>query len=237
MKKITDLQKVKSLSKMLLRLPLGEIEGIPPELAVCHPFLSCGVAAVTDRDGNTRVSLLTKDDVSYRLWLENMDRQIDEAKSVMQIYCFVNKPYLLFFLSQIRNYLSLKDFSEFLGDAWVRSENGNNDPNVELHKIVRWFRSADKNALMDDKERKVFAELPATITVYRGVGKNRNPKGISWTQDFQLARWFANRFGSGGYIEKTTITKNDVLAYFMSRGESEVVVDLKALNHIEIMPE
>lgn len=63
--------------------------------------------------------------------------------------------------------------------------------------------------------------------------KNRNPHGLSWTTDYSKAEWFAHRYDTGseeGYILKADISRSNILAYFDSRGESEVVVNVFELN-------
>ena len=57
-------------------------------------------------------------------------------------------------------------------------------------------------------------------------------KAMSWTLDYDKAEWFANRFGTDGYILEATINKNDIVAFFDVRGESEVVVDYNKLKNI-----
>lgn len=45
---------------------------------------------------------------------------------------------------------------------------------------------------------------------------------------WKKAAWFAHRFDKGsemGYIQKAIVSKKDMLAYFQSREEEEVVVD------------
>ena len=105
-------------------------------------------------------------------------------------------------------------------------ENGNNDENVGLPEIKKWFREAAPDSLMGKEDFEYYQNLPDGIPLYRGVAVGRNPKGISWTDDLAVAKWFANRYGKGGYvqvIEKSR--KSHVLAYFNSRNEHEVVYD------------
>lgn len=86
---------------------------------------------------------------------------------------------------------------------------------------------------MDEQEYKVYKDFPECLTVYRGVAINRNPHGLSWTTDYSKAEWFAHRYDTGseeGYLLKADISRSNILAYFDSRGESEVVVNVFELN-------
>ena len=47
---------------------------------------------------------------------------------------------------------------------------------------------------MDKDEYEAHQMLPDIIDIYRGVGNKSNPNGISWTTNFEMAKWFANRW-------------------------------------------
>ena len=53
--------------------------------------------------------------------------------------------------------------------------------------------------------------------------------GISWTLDYNKAEWFARRFLAGGtgygVVAEAICNPKDVIAYFESRGEKEIVID------------
>lgn len=73
--------------------------------------------------------------------------------------------------------------------------------------------------------------------IYRGVSNVSDEKilkGLSWTLNLKTAQWFANRWnragGDKGYIQTSTVNKQDILAYFGSRGEETVVVDGRKLD-------
>lgn len=77
---------------------------------------------------------------------------------------------------------------------------------------------------LTDEEYEVYSSLPSTVTVYRGVAVGRNPKGLSWTTNHSTAEWLSNRFNTDtkkGYIQKATVSKSKVFAYFNSRNEGQ----------------
>ena len=44
---------------------------------------------------------------------------------------------------------------------------------------------------MQEKDYEVYKSFPDTFNIYRGVAVGRNPKGLSWTQNLETAKWFA----------------------------------------------
>jgi hypothetical protein len=52
-------------------------------------------------------------------------------------------------------------------------------------------------------------------------------RGLSWTADKKKAEWFAGRFptlNDKGFVASGWVRKDDVLAHFIGRQESEIVV-------------
>ncbi len=146
-----------------------------------------------------------------------------------------NKPYALTFLKFAEHHLSREDFSNILSDAWIRSENPNEDPNVDTGKLVSMFKNADRDILMDEDELNELELLDDEVTVYRGVTpyNEKNIKAMSWTLSYETASWFANRFKQDGTVYEATIDKAHILALFNGRNESEVIVEPEYLTDIE----
>lgn len=94
----------------------------------------------------------------------------------------------------------------------------------------------NKQKLMGE-DYETWKAFPDKMTLFRGVGVDRKPYGLSWTPNLEKAEWLAHRFDREdryGYIQKAIVTKENMLAYFQSRGEEEVVVDTyKIKNDIE----
>lgn len=85
----------------------------------------------------------------------------------------------------------------------------------------------------------VFCELDEVVTVYRGVTSynEENIRALSWTLDRKTAEWFAGRFGESGTVYEAQISKAHIHAVFLSRGESEVIVEPKHLIDLAPVPE
>ncbi len=99
--------------------------------------------------------------------------------------------------------------------------------------FLEWFSEADKESLMSDEEWNTYNSLPDEVRVYRGVGEQGNPKGLSWTLNEEKAQWFADRFqmlGGEGYVLTAMARKSDMLAYFSRREEDEVIIDGRKLD-------
>ena len=231
MLKETDLEKVKSIARMLLLTPIHKTPYSP--VVVQHPFTSSGIAAAK-KDGALQIIDITESEENLVRWQDWMREWIINAKSAYEIYMMTNKPYGLTYLKYAEPYLSKEDFSKILGDAWVRSENPNGDANVSKRELLSMFKQADKKVLMTEEDYKRWESLDDTLTVYRGVTSHnaKNIKALSWTLDEKTAEWFAHRFDENGTVYQAQINKKDVCAYFGERCESEVVVDPKGLMDI-----
>lgn len=226
--KETNIEAIKSILLSFLYL---DIEETDISFIVSHPIFDSQFQF--DTINNEMVNIIENKD-AYKRIIKLYENKINNTNFVNLLFYLVRKPYLLTFIKFAEPYLSLEDFSSLLAKAWVISENPNQDINVSISKIIKMFKKADKKYLMDEQEFEIYNNLPETFIAYRGVSKRRNPKGLSWTINLEKAKWFSNRFGKG-YVQQATINKNDVLAYFNSRGEDEIVVNIKNLKDITII--
>ena len=96
------------------------------------------------------------------------------------------------------------------------------------------FRAADPAVLMDEDEYEAFCSLEDSVTVYRGVTSYNaeNVKALSWTLNYDIAVWFAHRFGEDGTVYEAQVAKKYILALFNSNSEQEVIVDPQHLIEI-----
>ena len=230
MRETTDMTKVKSIARMLLWTDVHKTEYSP--MVVQHPFASSGFMLFP---GDEFPIDITKNAENLNRWREYMGKKIEEATTASCIRYMLNKTYGLTFLKFAEPYLSRADMSELLADAWIRSENPNMDANVTKSELAVMFEQADKSVLMTLEEMIRLSELDDIITIYRGVTpyNAKNVRALSWTTDIKKAEWFANRFGQSGTVYKTQISKAKVLAYFMGRGESEIIVNPKELKNLQ----
>lgn len=112
-----------------------------------------------------------------------------------------------------------------IADVWIDSENI--FQGLEEWTAL-WAYAPNKRIhfVMDDAEKEALRELPEVIPVYRGFTVDGADAGLSWTTDREKAEWFARRFRQEGVVPKLasgTISKEKVLAYFLGRGENEIV--------------
>lgn len=154
---------------------------------------------------------------------------IEDCDNVDSVILLIQKPYKLAFLNRIKQYISMKTFSEWLGEIWVTVENPNMDAMISIDTLLEWFTEADKTVLMSSDELKTYNNLPDEVQIYRGVGEKSNPKGLSWTLNIEKAKWFADRYKKG-YVLTALAKKKDILAYFAGRKEEEVIIDGRKLD-------
>lgn len=229
--KKTDLERIKTEAKAFLHLDYQVAERLSPVLFVHHPFLT----SVMAYDTQTKEFIDIREDEALHKYRQQMIQQIDRC-DLRRLYIMVNKPYRLTFIKYIESHLSERDFAELLSDAWVSSENPNQDVNCSITCLTRMFKRCNKRYLMSNRDYKVYNSLPEQFTIYRGVAVGHNPDGLSWTQNKDKATWFASRFNTDyekGYLLTTVIDKSDVLAYFNTRGEEEILVNANAKKYIK----
>lgn len=230
----TNLDEIKNMAKLFLYQPIKVDDNFSPKLCVYHPFLSSSTICI----GSSEIVDIFDDEGALEKYHECMEKEINKS-DLHRIYVLVRKPYRLTFIKYCESYLSEKDLAELFADAWVSSENPNQDVNCSLSYLIKVFRKCNKHYLMQEEDYKVYQSLPDTFMIYRGVAVNRNPKGLSWTQNLETAKWFAHRFDTEkdkGYIQTAIAKKEDVLAYFNTRNEDEIVYDSKKLE-ISILEE
>ncbi len=232
MLKQSNLENIKSVAKAFLYIDVEETKVSP--IIVQHPIFENGIQALQQPDYSTKLINILEDKKGLEALNQKILNRIDDAKNVWEVYMIIRKSYRLTFVKYIYQYLSIEDMSKLLAHAWVTSENPNNDNNVSIRTLVSWFKKCDKKVLMDEYEYSIYQSLPDKLKIYRGVAVNRNPKGLSWTNSFVTAEWFAHRFDNDkkeGYVQSAVIDKKDILAYFNTElSESEIVVDSRKLN-------
>lgn len=224
MLKETNLSEVKEVFKTLAyAVPIN-----PEICGLCnHPFTNMTIVPDIKSINNSPNKMLdlTKEN-DYKIWIEHLFNILDNTKDVFSLFYIINKPYKLTAFKYSKDYLSKKDFSELLEYCWTISENPNGDINVSIRELISYLKKADKHILMNDKEYDVWNNLPDELVVYRGISDNHNPKGLSWTNNIDVAEWFMNRWKSpDNYMLKATVKKEDCLCYFNGRNEEEIVVD------------
>lgn len=233
MKEFTDLENIKERAKGLLDTSLIETNLSP--MIVSHPFTKYGILLIPDNGETTQINIV-ENKTAFVKWKNLMAEQIDNAESVYHIYWLLNDAYALYFFDYISELLSPQDYSQLLASTWINSEYANCDANINKKELLKHFQNADKQYLLKEEELKVLQSLEDKVTIYRGVtpyNKN-NIKALSWTLDFDTARWFANRFRSKGKVYSATIDKSHIYAYFNGKNESEVIVDPKFIEDIKI---
>ncbi len=250
---VTNLTQIKVTTKALARAisPVA-LDGIP--FLDSHPFLDsviwydkmlkCGVnnLNVTNSDSLEFSDFSFTNPKVYDEWLTDFDRIVDKAENITRLYMLYRDPYKLTFMKFNADFMSKKDFAQYLSDAWVTEDNPNMDVNVPPKESIKLFKKADKKFLMEKDDFEYYQNLPDKIEVFRGVSVGRTKYGLSWTDDKEKAEWFKNRFSnfSGnknkGLMLRAIVEKNDVLAYLNTRGEKELVVDVfKIKNKIEVI--
>ena len=231
----SDLDYVKSIASTFLYLDIGATPFSPG--IIQHPIFESGYVGIT-QNGELKIVNVLEDEESRSEVIKQYRERIDRCPNVLNVYNIIRKPYRLTFLKFIWNHLSSRDKGRLLKDAWTGAEDPNQDANVSISEAVKMFKDADRESLMGKGELEFLKSLPDEIKLYRGVAVGRNPKGLSWTPNLELARWFAHRFdkeNEKGYVKCGTANKKDVLAYLDGRNEEEIVISNSRVKNIQIV--
>jgi hypothetical protein len=206
---------------------------------ISHPLVSSSFAPKFD--GDKRGEGFTV--VTSENWNEILTERIDwmlNLKSVETVfYVALNTPYKIDVLRWVRRYLTRKEYSTILRAIWTEVEFPHQSG---VRNLVNMFKNAEQYYLMDAKERKAFEKMQANpgLLLYRGLHDKRSyRRGLSWTTDYEKAKWFALRFSqfkrsNAQVVVTATCPPKHRFAYFAGRNESEVVVNPNALHIISV---
>ena len=142
--KSTDINGIHSVSKTLLFAV--EIVCDNPFGIINHPF-SNHIFSI----GENHEMLNLTNEEDCKKWKNNLSNKIDESE-LARIYMMINKPWRITWLKYAEPYLSDNDFAEYLADAYVSEEMPNLNPNVPVKELIKWFKRANKKALMDEED-------------------------------------------------------------------------------------
>lgn len=219
----TNLNMVKDKAIQLIYTEPQKVEGFN----ICqHPYISTPV--INSMDTNRPFNIFQNRE-EYHRWQEQFEKEIISRKNVYSVFSLIRPAYRMTFFKDINQYLSDQDFSKMLAVCWSAHGGGE----ISAPELETWFKKADKNFLMSKKEQKIFSELPEQVTVYRGVSPQYK-YGLSWTLDKKVALWYVDRNeGKEACIYECTVNRKDILCYFDTRNEAEVIIavfDLKKYN-------
>jgi hypothetical protein len=153
-----------------------------------------------------------------------IDRAIENEQYSTYVYLH-EKPYRINAFDSIENLLTDAEYWSLLADVCIGTENMWQEKHL-IHELLTADRS-DRHLMMDADEYEQYKELPETLTVYRGCITGKNEDGFSWTLDQSRAKWFSERLARDGdepIVLERTIKRDDAIAYFTRRGESEILL-------------
>ncbi len=179
---------------------------------------------------------LTKQYVEYGEkdsgYIQYCFERIDSSQNIETILHTIRKGHTLGYLNFLYETKAISEqrLADLLLNRWVMLEKFHN-MGISKMRLLKLMKMADKSSGYGKVK-----QIPKIITVYRGVTVN-NHKGLSWTTNKGTAEWFAKRFlksGERGYVFSGQIAREDVIAQFNSRNESEIVCDWKKIKDVKV---
>lgn len=228
--KSTNIEKVKETLSILAKLEPDIDKRFP--FIIHHPFVNSRAGAIQN-EATGEMRLVDVVD-SWNEYLEQILKMIREAKSLEELFIFVNAPYLLTCFKYIEQWLNEKDYSNLLIHCYTTEEFPERDVNVSVKEQLTFFRKLNRELAMDEDELEYFNALPEEVTIYHGT-KHKGKMGISWTTNLNVAKFFATRFGyeEGSIILQATVKKDDILAFTNCRNEYEAIINPKKIYNIK----
>lgn len=93
-----------------------------------------------------------------------------------------------------------------------------------LFKGMEYYMSKDIT-IKDEISKALQGHLNGSVLVaYRGFNSKNRIDGLSFTLDKEVAKFFAKRWGEGGYVNKYEVNIDDVIA-FIDNGEKEIITN------------
>lgn len=224
-----NLVDVKELANEFLHLPMEQSEFSPT--IIYHPFFSS--AFLYDDKGLFNAF---EEQERYNDYINSFyNSTICKCNDVQEILYLIRKSYRLTFLKflQQNNIITINECGNLLAKTWTLIEIINNDVNVSKAQVLKWISNADKNIIMSKNDFEVYNGFPDNITVYRGVKEEKEAKGISWTTDKSVGKYFATRFSNNGILCEAIISKANIIAYTDRRNEREIILNYKKLKNIK----
>ena len=227
------LRKVKDIALVLLKKPIHIIDDeIESGLKLInHPFIPQNGFINGLEDKEQPSCKIISGDANMQKAIQFYKDAIEKAESINDILLLLQGPCHLTYLNLIQKGLSSDELGELLAYIWVNTESPNNGI-IPLRTLIKWFKTASKQSLMDAAELAYYNSLPDEFTVYRGIGSKSNKNGISYTLSLEKAEWYAIRYNKKGYVLSGTAKKKDVLAFFNGRKEQEILIQPKNIVHL-----
>ena len=135
MRKETDLEAVKRVAKTFVYLDIQINEQVG--FLVNHPFIG-EIAVVVKENGKLVLKDVRKEE-DLAIVRQNIVNTIDAVTNYQQFIHIVRAPYLPAFFKFTHHFLSLNDYSSFLGSMWTIVEFPNVDDNIPSQEFVKIF--------------------------------------------------------------------------------------------------
>ena len=154
-------RKVKNLAINFLETPI-EVRKLPLNSGeaidlVVHPFFSNRLVYFAE-DTEQPFHDILSNDASLQKAIRHYKGLIEKSESIDSIVLLLNGPYRLQFLNIIQQGLSPDEMGKLLANVWVDNERPNNDV-IPLSTIIKWFKKASRQSLMDAEELAYYDSL------------------------------------------------------------------------------
>lgn len=114
---------------------------------------------------------------------------------------------------------------QLLPHVWMDTENPEQFGNAPLEMFEALGYVSDTNKVLEGE-----------LTIYRGT-QSKDEIGIEWSLHREVAEWFARRWATPSttsWLMTAKVDADDILAYLVTRGEAEVIVNPEKVRDLKI---
>jgi hypothetical protein len=166
------------------------------------------------------------------------DEYVARGDYASSIFVCIERPFRLEMLEYWRRHgrITTEEWLRRLPEVWADAEP---DDTRSAH-LVMWRQAKAANGgkiVMDSDDHRPPAWFKRKrVRVHRGTAHREDKLGIAWSTDRSIARFFAQRANltddAPGWIVTGWAPVDQVLGWLTTRGESEVVIDPKAVTDV-----
>ena len=166
-----------------------------------------------------------------KTYIERLEKMVED-KDYVNVFRMADKKILIPYYIEVFDEIPDEQKYEIWAELYVRSETGFDLFTKEfLARVFKFRFTPEREERMEEFRKKTKGR--AWLTVYHGHNFNHVVGDeYSWTLRKETAQWFANRFNGKGKVTKRQIHRSDVIDFFPSRGEDEVIVNMNEMFEI-----
>ncbi|MGL5315907.1 MAG: hypothetical protein ACRC92_21810 [Peptostreptococcaceae bacterium] len=196
-------------------------------IIVSHPMAESSMRYIPNirKSDNFEENVLNLTNESERdIFYNWVEKEFENAEFEDFFYCMIIKVYRLKILTFVLNELDVEINKMEMALLFTQSYESTELPYQDFDDIMElyYFLEGEDLQVLSTKVEINYDDNDM-VEIYRGQleGYDFN---ISWTTDYDIAKFFATRWGKNGVIYKAKVHKNDIWYTSNDRSEKEIIL-------------